>query len=328
MIMDAAFEKKVLDTMYKPKNYADKYFGPVTMRTALQLSLNSATLRMAEAVGLEDIAALAAKLGVAEKLEPVLAMALGAIETTPIRQVTAYSMIANGGRKITPTLVDRIQDRYGRIVFRHDGRLCSICGPIAYRGQSMPALPEEREQVLDEDNAYQIVTMLQDSAQRSPAVTALALGRRVAGKTGTTNDGMDAWFVGFSSDLAVAVWIGYDAPRTLGPNETGALAAGPIFADFMRDAIKGRPARDFVRPKGIVVVGAGSTVEYYKRGTEQGPGNDRAFVGYVPKVKEPESAVLSADIDGPDAESRLRIPPPRYGYVSRDEATRSGVIYR
>jgi penicillin-binding protein 1A len=153
IILDAPSVLKTGATTYRPRNYAGKFFGPVTMRAALERSLNGATLRLAEATGLAAVADFATRLGVAETIEPVPSMALGAIETTALRHVTGYAMIVNGGRLIAPTLVDRIQDRYGRTIYRHDGRVCPQCGSIAFAGQSMPIIPDRREQAIDPDNA-------------------------------------------------------------------------------------------------------------------------------------------------------------------------------
>jgi penicillin-binding protein 1A len=213
-LLDAPITLSNSHEVYTPRNYSGQFYGPVTMRMALEMSLNVSTLRLAQATGLRKVADLAMKLGVADRIDPVFSMPLGSIETTPLRHVTAYSMIVNGGKRVTPTLVDRIQDRYGRTIYRHDARPCDSCTNVVFHRQSMPALPDEREQVLDADNAFQIVSILQGAAQRSPAIR--PLGRRVAGKTGSTNESVDAWFVGFSSDLAVAIWVGFDQPRSLG----------------------------------------------------------------------------------------------------------------
>jgi penicillin-binding protein 1A len=275
IILDAPSVVKIGTTIYRPRNYSGKFYGPVTMRAALEQSLNGATLRLAEATGFAAVAAFATKLGVAEAIEPVPAMALGAIETTPLRHVAGYAMIANGGRLVSPTLVDRIQDRYGRTIYRHDMRACPNCGPIVFSGQTMPAVVDARVQVLDPGNAYQMITLLQSAARRSPAVA--ALDRRVAGKTGTTNNSLDAWFVGFASDLVVAVWVGFDNPRSLGPNETGSAAAAPIFAAFMRPALDLVPARAFGQPPDLVAIRTGEGFEYYKRGTEPGTGKGRVL---------------------------------------------------
>ena len=274
-ILDAPIVVKYGDKVYRPRNSSGKFYGPTPLRTGIEQSRNLMTVRLAEATGLEKVVELASKLGVSDKLEPVMAMALGAIETTPMRHVAAYSMIVNGGRRITPTLVDRIQDRHGRTIYRHDERKCEKCSQVAFNGQGMPELPSGREQVLDEDNAFQMVTMMQGVVQRGTATILNALGRPVAGKTGTTNDVLDAWFVGFTPDLAIAVWVGFDKPRTLGPQEQGGTTAAPIFLDFARSALKDVPARNFTQPKGVVAVRAGNGYEYYKRGTEPGTGKGR-----------------------------------------------------
>ena len=276
-ILDAPIAIRVGTMIYRPRNYSGKFYGLTAFRTGIEQSRNLTTVRLAEATGLKNVVELAAKLGVSEKLVPIVAMALGSFETTAMRHVTAYSMIANGGRRVTPTLVDRIQDRYGKTIYRHDPRTCEQCGGLAFTGQTMPEIPDNREQVIDEDNAYQMVTMLQGVVQRGTGIAVAALGRPVAGKTGTTNDVIDAWFVGFTPDIAVAVWVGFDMPRTLGPHEQGGVTAAPIFLDFLRDALKDVPARDFTRPKGVVVVKAGDGQEYYKRGTEPGTGKGRSL---------------------------------------------------
>ncbi len=265
-LLDAPITLSNHHEVYSPRNYSGQFYGPVTVRTALEMSLNVATLRLAQATGLRKIANLAMKLGVSDKIEPVFSMPLGSFESTPLRHVTAYSMIVNGGKRVTATLVDRIQDRYGRTIFRHDASECGGCTNVAFQRQSMPVPTNDREQVLDPDNAFQIVSILQGAAQRSPSVK--PLGNRIAGKTGSTNDSVDAWFVGFTSDLAVAVWVGFDKPRSLGKAETGSIAAAPVFAAFMREATTIVPARDFVPPKGVVAVQTAAGVEYYKRGTE------------------------------------------------------------
>jgi penicillin-binding protein 1A len=275
VILDAPIVVKYGDKVYRPRNSSGKFYGPTPLRTGIEQSRNLMTVRLAEATGLEKVVDLASKLGVSDKLEPVMAMALGAIETTPMRHVAAYSMIVNGGRKITPTLVDRIQDRHGRTIYRHDERKCDRCNQVAFNGQGMPELPSGREQVIDEDNAFQMTSMMQGVVQRGTGTILNALGRPVAGKTGTTNDVLDAWFVGFTPDLAIAVWVGFDKPRMLGPQEQGGTTAAPIFLDFARSALKDVPARNFTQPKGVVAVRAGAGYEYYKRGTEPGTGKSR-----------------------------------------------------
>lgn len=275
IILDAPIVVKFGDKTYRPRNASGKFYGPTPLRVGIEQSRNLMTVRLAEATGLDKVAEFAAKLGVSDKLEPVMAMALGAYETTAMRHVTAMSMIVNGGRRVTPTLVDRIQDRYGNTIYRHDERKCEQCANVAFNGQSMPDLPDKREQVIDEDNAFLMVSMMQGVVQRGTATIVSALGRPVAGKTGTTNDVLDAWFVGFTPDLAIAVWVGFDKPRTLGPQEQGGITAAPIFLDFARSALKDVPPRNFTQPKGVVAVRVGNGYEYFKRGTEPGTGKGR-----------------------------------------------------
>jgi penicillin-binding protein 1A len=320
MLLDAPITFTNGRETYSPRNYSGQFYGPVTMRTALELSLNVSTLRLAQAIGLQKVAEMATQLGVSHKIEAVFAMPLGAYETTPLRHVTAYSMIVNGGKRVTPTLVDRIQDRYGRTIYRHDTRDCAACNNVAFRGQSMPTLSDSREQVIDADNAFQIVSILQGAAQRSPSVQ--ALGRRFAGKTGTTNESIDAWFVGFSPDLAVAVWVGFDKPRSLGKTETGAIAAAPIFAAFMKKATTVIPAREFVPPKSLVAVQTAAGVEYYKRGTEPAvapsPNIDTAAGPETVQVLRggtDDQEVIAGALPRPGANS-----PPVYGFRSLDDA--------
>jgi penicillin-binding protein 1A len=329
MLLDAPITLTNGRETYSPKNYSGQFYGSVTMRQALELSLNVATLRLAQATGLRKVAALAMKLGVSDKIEPVFAMPLGAFETTPLRHVTAYSMIVNGGKRVEATLVDRIQDRYGRTVYRHDARECDACTQVAFRNQSMPALPDAREQVLDPDNAFQVVSILQGAAQRSPSVQ--PLGRRFAGKTGSTNESVDAWFVGFSSDLAVAVWVGFDKPRSLGKKETGSIAAAPIFAQFMRAAADVIPPRDFVPPKGLVAVQTAAGTEYYKRGTEPAlrlsPDIDTAAgPGTVPRAWTDDQEVIEDDAmpASPDsgAPRSFSYQPPEYAAPRREDTDR------
>jgi penicillin-binding protein 1A len=277
IVLDAPIVVKLGDRTYRPRNASGKFYGPTPLRTGIEQSRNLMTVRLAEATGLDKVAEFVIKLGVSDKIEPTMAMALGSYETTAMRHVTAMSMIVNGGRKITPTLVDRIQDRYGRTIYRHDSRNCENCKGIAFASQTMPEIADTRAQVIDEDNAFQMVSMMQGVVQRGTATVVSALGRPVAGKTGTTNDVLDAWFVGFTPDLAIAVWVGFDRPRTLGPREQGGTTAAPIFLDFARAALKDVPARNFTQPKGVVAVRAGAGYEYYKRGSEPGTGRARTI---------------------------------------------------
>ncbi|KAA5603847.1 penicillin-binding protein 1A [Roseospira marina] len=267
---------------WKPKNYSNRFYGPSTLRMGIEKSRNLMTVRLAQAVGMDRVADVSERFGVVDDMPQNLAASLGSTETTVLRLTTAYAMIVNGGRRIEPTLIDRIQDRHGTTIYRHDGRPCRECEEVDWTGQSVPWLPDPRPQVIDSLTAYQMVSILEGVVQRG---TGVRIGRTVdkpvAGKTGTSNDSVDTWFVGFSPDLAVGVFVGFDEPRTLGSREQGARTAGPIFAAFMKDALADTPARPFRVPPGIEFVtidritgqrasgGEGTITEAFKPG--EGP---------------------------------------------------------
>ncbi len=214
----------------------NKYQGPVTLRNALRQSLNTVTVRLAQDIGMPLIGEYARRFGVYDELPNYLSYALGAGETTAMRMVTAYSMLANGGRRVKPTLIDRIQDRYGHTIFKHDQRECRGCdAPGGWKNQAEPQLIDRREQVLDSMTAYQITELLEGVVQAGTATVVREVGKPIAGKTGTTNEAKDAWFVGFSPDVAVAIYMGYDKPRPLGKGNaaTGGHLAAPIARDFL-----------------------------------------------------------------------------------------------
>jgi penicillin-binding protein 1A len=239
---------------WRPVNYHGDFLGPTTLRVGVEKSRNLMTVRLAAAIGMPKVASYAERFGVVDKLPHELAMALGACDTTPMRMATAYSQIVNGGFKITPTLIDRIQDRTGKTIYRHDERPCEACAATFYTDQAMPDVPDTRPQIIDAMTAYQMVHILEGVVQRGTGRIIAALGKPLAGKTGTTNDSKDTWFVGFSPDLTVAVFVGFDDPQTLGEHETGASAAAPIFRDFMADALKDKPPTPFRVPPGIRLV--------------------------------------------------------------------------
>ncbi len=262
LILDAPF---VIDQgpglpKWRPANYTQKFYGPSTMRLGLEKSRNLMTVRLAQTIGMDKVSEYARRFGIVDKMPNQLAMALGAGETTLLRLTTAYAMLVNGGKRITPTLIDRIQDRHGKTVFRHDDRPCVNCRATFWTRQAVPVIPDTREPVTDEASAYQVVSMLQGVVQRGTGRRIRSVGKPLAGKTGTTNNSMDAWFIGFSPDLALGVYTGFDEPRSLGKREQGATAAAPIFRDFMVRALKDEPAIPFRIPPGIrlVRVDAGS----------------------------------------------------------------------
>ena len=260
LILDAPF---VIDQgpglgLWKPHNYARKFYGPSTMRLGIEKSRNLMTVRLAQTIGMDKVAATARKFGIhqnlTENLSQNLALALGAGETTLLRLVTGYAMLVNGGKKISPSLIDRIQDRNGRTIFRHDTRPCTGCRVAELADAVPPTIPDTREQVADPRSAYQVVSMLRGVVQRGTGRRVAAVGKPLAGKTGTTNKSMDTWFIGFSPDLALGVFVGFDTPKPLGRRETGSSVAAPIFRDIMAAALKDKPAIPFRIPPGIRLV--------------------------------------------------------------------------
>ncbi|MHB1109387.1 MAG: penicillin-binding protein 1A [Devosia sp.] len=255
VVLDAPLEIVNADgSVWRPENYAQEFYGPQTLRRGIERSRNVMTVRLAKDLGMPLVAEYARMFGLYDNLNPLLAMALGAGETTDMRMTAAFATMANGGRRITPTLIDRIQDRYGKTVYRHDERICDGCVATEWASQSEPLIIDNREQVLDPMTAYQITSMMEGVVQRGTGTGAKRLGRPVAGKTGTSSDYKDAWFVGFTPELAVGVYVGYDRPRNMGRQATGGELAVPIFADFMENALKGEPPTPFNMPGGMTQV--------------------------------------------------------------------------
>lgn len=250
---------------YKPTNYSGRFYGPTTLRKGLEKSLNVTTVRMANQAGLENVADVVKRFGVNDDPEAIYSLVLGSTETNLIRVTTAYAMMVNGGRKIKPSMVEKIQDHHGKTIYRRDNRACYGC-EVKDKTQivNVPQLEEYRQRVTDSATAYQITSMLQGVVKRGTAVRARAIGKIVAGKTGTTNSSFDSWFVGFSPDLVTGVYVGYDMPRSLGRKETGSSIALPIFVDFMKEALADTPSTPFRIP---------DTVKFVKidRGTGKTP---------------------------------------------------------
>lgn len=298
--------------VWRPENYSSgKYYGPTTLRNALRQSLNTVTVRLAQDIGMPLIGEYAKRFGVYDELPNYLSYALGAGETTVMRMVTAYSMFANGGRRVKSTLIDRVQDRYGHTIFKHDARECRGCdAPDGWKNQSEPQLVDRREQVLDAMTAYQITSMMEGVVQAGTATALKEVGKPIAGKTGTTNDEKDAWFVGFSPDLVVGIYMGYDKPRNLGRKATGGALAAPIARDFMKLALVDKAAIPFRVPAGIKLIRVDS-----KTGMRAGPGDSGRTVleAFKPGTAPPDnySVIGVADADGrsaqpaPDADRSL-----------------------
>ena len=256
-ILDApfVFYDEHTDEMWKPQNYSEgRSYGEVTMRTALERSFNQVTARVAVDIGMPAVSEFAERFGLYDDLPPYPAMALGSGETTPWRMARGYAAFVNGGKEVTPTLLDRVQDRHGETLYRHDTRPCERCDALEWDGGKPPVLPDNRDQLIDPVIAYQVVHMLEGVVERGTARRASRIGKPLAGKTGTTNDYMDALFYGFSPDLVVGIWVGFDTPKTLGEGESGGSVAGVIFTDFMETALENEPALPFRIPPGVRLV--------------------------------------------------------------------------
>jgi penicillin-binding protein 1A len=255
VVLDAPLE---IDTgtggVWRPENYEGKFYGPSTLRFGIEHSRNVMTVRLAQDIGMPLIGEYAKRFGIYDNLPPYLSYSLGAGETTLMRMVGAYAMLDNGGKKVKPSLIDRIQDRYGHTVYRHDQRECRGCDAAKWENQAEPALVDRRERVLDPMTAYQITSMMEGVVQRGTGTAVKEVGKPIAGKTGTTNDEKDVWFIGFSPDLVVGVFMGYDKPRHIADRATGGALAAPIFRDFMKVALADKPAVPFRVPAGIKLI--------------------------------------------------------------------------
>ncbi len=293
-----------------PKNYSGESYGPVTLRVGVEKSKNQMTVRLANFLGTELVAKYSDHFGITDKMKPLMSNALGASETTLLRLTTAYAMLVNGGKKIRPTFIDRVQDRHGKTIFRHDDRKCEFCGPLMkWEGQGAPEIADTREQIGDERTAYQMVSILEGVVQRGTGTKIKELNRPLAGKTGTTNRSNDAWFIGFSPDLTVGVFVGFDNPRSLGKKEQGASVAVPIFKDFMEEALEGQPPVPFRRPAGIrnVMVNA-------KTGARANPGDGNVIWEAFKAGTEPTDEMYMLDEGG------IRVLP-SYNYDYADSYT-------
>ncbi len=249
IVVDAPIEVNTPQGLWRPKNSSNKYYGPTPMRTGLEQSRNLMTVRIAQEIGMDTIADYAERFGVYNPMGHFLANALGSQETTMFQLVSAYAMFANGGQKVEPTLVDRVQDRWGRTVYRHDQRLCDNCGDLNLERGLGPRIETRREQLINPITAYQMISMMQGVMSRGTG-RGISVPVPVAGKSGTTNDAKDVWFTGFTSNIVASCHIGYDQPRTLGDSAFGATLCGPVFQEFMTAAAKVYGGSEFKVPPG------------------------------------------------------------------------------
>ena len=313
VVMDAPIE---VDTgaggTWKPENYSHKFYGPQTLRFGIEHSRNVMTVRLAQDVGMPLIAEYAKRFGVYDDMPTYLSFALGAGETTVMRMVSAYAMFANGGKRIKPTLIDRIQDRYGHTIYRHDQRECRGCQAEKWANQNEPSMVDRREQVLDPMTAYQITSMMEGVVLRGTAAGAgfgREIGKPIAGKTGTTNDEKDVWFVGFAPDMAVGVYLGYDKPRHIANRASGGSIAAPIVKDFLKVALADKPAVPFRVPAGLKLIridpksgtriaagSPGGMLEAFKPGTA--PPDAYSVIGYQDGGEQRSWGSPSPEADG------------------------------
>ena len=236
IVVDAPIEVETGEGIWRPQNASREFYGPTPLRTGIERSRNLMTVRLAQEIGMDSVAHYAERFGVFDEMLPYLSNALGSQETTLYKMVAAYAMFANGGRRIEPSLVDRIQNRYGETIYRHDQRFCEECGDLTLRDGYGPLIVTDREEVMDPVIAYQLTSMMQGVITRGTAVGRVTLDVPVAGKTGTTNDAIDVWFVGFTSNIVAGCYIGFDQPRTLGHGVYGGNTCGPVFNEFMIEA--------------------------------------------------------------------------------------------
>jgi penicillin-binding protein 1A len=304
-VLDAPFEMDMGpgQGIWRPDNFEKgEFLGDTTLRRGVELSRNVMTVRLANDLGMDKVVQYPIRFGVYDKLPPLLANSLGAYETTLIRMVTGYSEFVNGGKKIQASLIDRIQDRNGHTIWRHDDRNCDGCNDNGWHDQEEPLLSDTRQQIIDPRTAYQIVSILEGVIQRGTGRSVAAVGKPLAGKTGTSQDSQSVWFIGFSPDLAAGVYVGFDNPRTLGKDsvgqdEQGATVSAPIFRDFMKGALADQPPTPFRVAPGIELVSVnantgdpqaegtpGSIMEAFKAGTAPGEAN------------APTGGVIGADV--------------------------------
>jgi len=240
--------------LWKPENYGKKFYGPSTIRTGLEKSRNLMTVRIAQDLGLDKIINYSKKLSIYENPEELLSISLGSAETTLLQLTSAYSVFVNGGKLVEPVLIDRIQDSEGNTIYNNDKRSCVNCDAISYLSDDYPELKNKFTQIFSEETAYQMTSILEGVVQRGTAKKLRDLQLNIAGKTGTTNNNTDTWFIGFTSNLLVGVYVGMDSPTPLGKFETGSKTALPIFKNFIKNSVKKSEARPFKAAKDTIMM--------------------------------------------------------------------------
>ena len=253
LILDApiVFDQGEDLKLWKPENYGKKFYGPSTLRTGVEKSRNLMTVRIAQNIGINKIAKFASDLNIYENPDELLSLSLGSNETTLMKLTSAYCSFLNGGKLIDPKFIDRIQDSEGNTIYNSENRECDGCNQISYFGKKIPKIKNNFKQIISKETAYQMISILEGTVRRGTAKGLKDLNLDLGGKTGTTNKNTDTWFIGFSSNYVIGVYVGYDEPASLGKYETGARTAMPIFKDFVKNAIKKNEARPFKTPQGI-----------------------------------------------------------------------------
>nr|WP_255733278.1 PBP1A family penicillin-binding protein [Ruegeria sp. Ofav3-42] len=250
IVVDAPIEVNTPQGLWRPKNSTNKFYGPTPLRTGIEQSRNLMTIRLAQEVTMPVVAGYAERFGVYDRMGAFLANSLGSEETTLYKMVAAYAMFANGGERVEPTLVDRIQDRFGKTIYRHDDRQCLDCNSAWLEPDESPTIETNRSQVMDAITAYQLTSMMKGVVDRGTASSVVNLPVPTAGKTGTTNESKDAWFIGFTSNIVAGCYIGYDRPRPMGRGAYGGTMCGPVFQSFMEKAVEKYGGGPFEVPEG------------------------------------------------------------------------------
>lgn len=303
LILDAPFVMEQGHGMgkWKPQNISKRFYGPTTMRVGIEKSRNLMTVRLAKAIGIKKVVEYAKKFGISDDIPEQMSIALGSGETSVLKLATAYGMLVNGGKRIEPILIDRIQDRTGVTVYNSDSRPCENCQTEnGWNGENAPRIPDIREQIEDPRSAYQMINILTGVlAPGGSAQSLRSLGRTFAGKTGTSNNSVDGWFVGLTPDLVAAIFVGFDEPRTLGAHDTGGVVTTPVFREFVRTALKDQPLIPFRVPAGIRFVRVN-----HKTGKPASP-KDKDIVMEAFKAGENWQGKIKGFIDGSDEETVL-----------------------
>ena len=250
IVVDAPIEVDTPQGLWRPKNSTNQFYGPTPLRTGIEQSRNLMTIRLAREISMPVVAGYAEQFGVYDRMGTFLANSLGSEETTLYKMVAAYAMFANGGERVEPTLVDRIQDRFGKTIYRHDDRQCLDCNSSSLKPDESPQIVTDREQVMDAITAYQLTSMMKGVVDRGTASLVVNLPVPTAGKTGTTNESKDAWFIGFTSNIVAGCYIGYDRPRPMGRGAYGGTLCGPVFQSFMEKAVEKYGGGPFRVPPG------------------------------------------------------------------------------